>query len=86
MQFEETNQRGEVRKRLGAPALVRVDHRIVRCQVKDVSRTGAMLVFDEDLTLPDEITMSFGERPGTPRRALVVWRNGRSAGIAFQAR
>ncbi len=83
MLFENDNRRESPRKRLGAPALVRLDHRIVRCSVEDLSRTGAMLVFD-DVALPAEFTMSFGERPGQPRFCTVMWQNGRSAGIGFR--
>ncbi len=43
-----------------------------------------MLVFDDDVALPAEFTMSFGERPGQPRFCTVMWQNGRSAGIGFR--
>ncbi|WP_188311966.1 PilZ domain-containing protein [Salinarimonas soli] len=84
MLFETDNRRESARKRLGAPALVRLGHRILRCSVKDISRTGAMLLFDEEVELPPDFTMSFGERPGTPRFCTVMWQNGRSAGVSFR--
>jgi hypothetical protein len=86
MLFEAENKRASARKRLGAPALVRIEHRIVRCAVKDVSLTGAMLVFPDDIVLPGELIMSIGERPGTVRRCKVVWQDGRAAGVTFLGR
>jgi hypothetical protein len=52
--------------------------------VKDLSTTGAMLIFDDEVSLPAEFTMSFGQRPDLPRFCAVMWQNGRSAGISFR--
>lgn len=84
MLIELVNKRRSARKRLGAPALVLVDRTLVPCSVRDISQTGAMLVFEEDVEIPDRLVMSFGIRPGTPRRCVVKWRNGRSVGVAFE--
>lgn len=82
------NKRASERKQLGdgVPAQVRIDHRLVRCSVRDVSYTGAMLAFEEEVQLPPQVMLSFGAKPGAPRLCRVVWQKGRTAGVAFRKR
>ena len=56
----------------------------VKCVIRDVSKTGCKLVSGQLHELPDRIQL-IPEGFKTPLAARIVWRNGRVAGLQFEA-
>jgi hypothetical protein len=54
----------------------------VDCLVRDVSDTGAKLVFGEAVTIPDVVELYLSNKDET-RRAKVQWRKGHEMGVGF---
>ena len=54
----------------------------VDCLVRDVSDTGAKLVFGEAVTLPDVVDLYLSNKDEV-RRAKVQWRKGHEMGVDF---
>jgi hypothetical protein len=54
----------------------------VDCLVRDVSDTGAKLVFGEPVSVPDVVELYLSNKDEV-RRAKVQWRKGREMGVDF---
>lgn len=54
----------------------------VDCLVRDISDTGAKLVFSSALTIPDVVEIYFSNKEEV-RRARVQWRRGDEVGVDF---
>jgi hypothetical protein len=52
------------------------------CFVRNLTRSGARIVFSHVATLPGEFDINIGWK-GESRRARVIWRTEREAGIQF---
>jgi PilZ domain len=52
------------------------------CTVRNISKTGARLVFNDPVALPHEFEL-FIEAQGATYKARLVWSNGSAAGIRF---
>lgn len=52
------------------------------CLVRNMSQSGAMIVFDDVALIPSEFDVTI-RRKGESRRARIVWRAEMKAGIAF---
>jgi hypothetical protein len=55
----------------------------VDCLVRDVSETGARLVFSSAVTIPDVVELYLSNRDSA-RRARVQWRRGDEVGVDFE--
>lgn len=53
----------------------------IRCSVRNLSNTGALLGFPNPVILPRIFELTFD---GQDMRASVVWQSGRLAGVKFQ--
>jgi hypothetical protein len=53
----------------------------IECAIKDMSATGARLIFRHAAFLPKTFQLRFGAEE---RRVTVVWQRGLSAGVRFQ--
>ncbi len=56
----------------------------VDCLVRDISATGARLIFSQAVTTPDTIELYIPQKDET-LRADVQWRNGTEVGVSFPA-
>ncbi len=56
----------------------------VECLVRDMSQSGARLVFEGMVLLPGEFNLLLPQR-GESRRARIVWRQQDEAGVTFVA-
>ena len=52
------------------------------CLIRDISSTGARLVFSETVSVPDIVDLYIPQKEQTPR-AHVQWRHGNEVGVAF---
>lgn len=76
----------EARKSLSQPAWITLDGGFAarHCVVRDLSRSGARIIIDEDASqLPGVVRLGFTRDSKAARSCRVVWRRGRSAGIKF---
>ncbi len=56
---------------------------VINCTVRDLSETGAKLVFgDASVVVPDEIKLVL-QQDNTVREAKVMWRKGEAIGVHF---
>lgn len=55
----------------------------VDCLVRDISDTGAKLVFSGAVTIPDVLELHLSNK-ADPCRARVQWRRGNEAGVDFE--
>ncbi len=53
------------------------------CILRDLSETGAKLVFEGEVALSPQVTLRI-EQTGEYKRARVVWQKEREAGLAFE--
>jgi PilZ domain len=53
------------------------------CTVRDVSVTGAQIIFNAPDKIPDEFDLLLSKRAQVRRRCRVVWRSKRAVGIRF---
>ena len=56
----------------------------VDCLVRDISATGARLIFSQAVTTPDTVELYIPQKDET-LRADVQWRHGTEVGVAFPA-
>jgi PilZ domain-containing protein len=54
------------------------------CLIRDISPTGARLIFSDTVTIPDLVDLYIPQKEQT-LRARVQWRHGDEVGIAFGA-
>jgi PilZ domain len=52
------------------------------CLVRDISATGARLIFSDTVTIPDVVDLYISQKEQT-LRAHVQWRHGDEVGVAF---
>jgi hypothetical protein len=52
------------------------------CVVRNMSQNGAMLVFEDSITVPNEFDLMIPQK-GESRRARIVWRQENETGVAF---
>jgi hypothetical protein len=57
---------------------------VMSCLIRDLSETGARIVFSETVTIPEHIHLHIPQREKTIR-AQVQWRRGDEIGLAFEA-
>ena len=78
------DRRAEGRRRtyLGAQVVFNRRLNIYDCLVRDLSDTGAKLLFANPAMIPDGVEVTFN-RGGESRRAEVMWRSKFAVGIRF---
>jgi uncharacterized protein YceH (UPF0502 family) len=54
------------------------------CLIRDISETGARLIFSDTVTIPDKVELYIPQKDET-LRAHVQWRHGDEVGVAFGA-
>jgi hypothetical protein len=59
------------------------DRSELQCVIKDHSKDGLRIAFQSDSGLAERDVVEF-HQPGKSRRARVVWRQGREAGLSFE--
>ena len=52
------------------------------CLIRDISNTGARLIFSDTVTIPDVVDLYIPQKEQT-LRARVEWRQGEEVGVAF---
>ena len=79
-----TDRRAEARQRtyLGAQVVFNRRLNIYDCLVRDMSESGARLLFAHPAMIPDNFEVTFN-RGGESRRAEVKWRSKFAAGVRF---
>lgn len=80
MQERRTSQRD--RTFLGGQVIYNDRCSTMDCLVRNMSQSGAMLVFDDVALIPSEFDVTIRHK-GESRRARIVWRDEKKAGIAF---
>jgi hypothetical protein len=55
---------------------------VVDCLVRDISASGARLIFSDSISIPDVVELYIPQREQT-LRAHVQWRRGEEVGVAF---
>jgi hypothetical protein len=80
MQERRTSQRD--RTFLGGQVIYNHRYSTLDCLVRNMSQSGAMLVFDDVASIPSEFDVTIRHK-GESRRARIVWRAELKAGIAF---
>jgi hypothetical protein len=76
-----SNQRQHARYRIAADAAIRFRDQKVACKVLDVSASGAGLVLEAELDLPERFDLV--ARNGAAFPVHVAWRSGRRCGVIF---
>src|SRR5205085_617562 len=56
----------------------------IDCLVRDISATGARLIFSDTVSIPDKVDLYIAQKEQT-LSACVQWRHGDEVGIAFGA-
>ena len=54
------------------------------CLIRDISSTGARLIFSETVSVPDIVDLYIPQKEQTPR-VHVQWRHGNEVGVAFDS-
>src|SRR5262245_3516940 len=54
----------------------------IDCLVRDISASGARLIFSDSISIPDEVELYIPQKEQT-LRAHVQWRRGEEVGVAF---
>jgi PilZ domain len=54
----------------------------VDCLVRDISKNGARLIFEDEVTIPDMVDLYIAQKDQT-LRSHIVWRRDTEAGICF---
>src|SRR5260370_38752696 len=55
---------------------------VIDCLVRDISATGARLIFSDSVSVPDVVDLYIPQKEQTPR-AHGQWRRGEGVGVAF---
>jgi hypothetical protein len=53
------------------------------CLIADISETGAKVMFDREIELPDRFILMLTSNGNARRVCRVVWRTGLTAGVEF---
>jgi len=56
----------------------------IDCLIRDISATGAKLIFSQTASIPDVVELFIPQKDQT-LRAHVQWRSGEEAGVAFKS-
>ncbi len=74
-----------LRKSLRQPGWITFDGGFAarRCEVLNMSATGARITIDDLNALPAKLRLAFSRDARTGRPCEVVWRRGKSVGIKF---
>ncbi len=85
MRLALSEHRGSPRSRclVGAQVFYNDRRLSLSCTVRNISDSGCMLVFGEDPFIPNKIEIRISNRREL-MPAEVVWRKGRSIGVAFR--
>lgn len=77
-------QRKSARRKIGCRALMAVNERAPRldCIIVDISETGARLVVDPAIDLPDDFLLMLSRN--VSRRCKLIWREDRKVGVRFR--
>ena len=70
------------RSMIGGKAVFNNRHSILDCTVRDVSTTGAKLVFAAPVSVPDEFDLELPQK-GRTHRVRVMWRAAERCGVQF---
>lgn len=83
----ERDQRRHVRRnvQLSGVAVLERESRFA-CRIQDISQTGAMLIFDTPVEVPDDFMLEIGGNEIVSRRCWVVRRNSDGVGVLFPDR
>jgi PilZ domain-containing protein len=75
----------ETRKSLHQPGWITLEGGFAarRCEVHDMSSTGAKITIDDPNALPAKLRLAFARDARTGRPCEVVWRRGKSVGVKF---
>ena len=82
-----TEKRRSPRKNVCCKGLIHDDQGsiIVQCIMTDVSASGAKLVIEAGIKVPDCFVLTLSRNAGVRRYCEVVWRAAKSIGICFVA-
>jgi hypothetical protein len=69
---------------IGGKVVFNARHSILDCILRDVSETGAKLVFSTHVQLPDEFDLELPQK-GRTHRVRVMWRAAGSCAVQFLA-
>jgi hypothetical protein len=73
---------GRSRTIIGGKVVFNDRHCVVDCTIRDMSETGAKLVFSGHVRLPDEFDLEMPQK-GMRHRARVMWWAAESCGVLF---
>ena len=81
----EEEKRSALRQRvLKAAKIITMDNTsVIDCTVRNQSETGALLVVEKNVTVPDEFQF-FLANGDTVRDAVVAWQRGERVGVKFK--
>ncbi len=84
LQGDAREQRSAVRQRclLQGRLAFNLGSSTLDCMVRNISKTGARLVFNDPVALPHEFELRI-EAQGAIHKARLVWSNGSAAGVRF---
>ena len=78
------DQRASRRRSLNYPAWIESgEGEPARCNLADISKTGARIMLMAGGTLPDEFVLRLTHAGPSKRRCRVVWRRGTTFGVRF---
>ena len=62
---------------------VKIDHALYPCQVYEMTSTGARVILDRLMDLPDRFTLQLTLGGQVVRSCYLIWKEGREAGVSF---
>ena len=64
--------------------LLKIDEAYYPCQAYDMTVTGARLILDHPMDLPDTFTLQLTLAGQVVRPCYLIWQEGREAGVSFE--
>ena len=64
--------------------VLKIDEAFYPCQVSDMTVTGARLLLDHLMDLPDTFTLQLTLAGKVVRPCYLIWQEGKEAGVSFQ--
>ena len=63
---------------------LKIDEAFYPCQVYDMTVTGARLILDHPMDLPDTFTLQLTLAGHVVRPCFLIWQEGHEAGVSFE--
>ena len=63
---------------------LKIDEQFYPCQVHDMTVTGARLILDHPMELPDTFTLQLTPAGQVVRPCYLIWQEDREAGVSFE--